>query len=173
MHNPLFRARQLIALFALKFIPSNNKLINLTPLVLKLAGFSEVSASSRIYPDIKIKGVRNLTIGDHTYIGANVEIVGAFDSRVVIGERCDISDHVSIVTGSHQICSAQRRAGRGISKNVEIKSGTWVGYRSTLLPGVVVGSGCIIGASSVVTKSIPDNVIAAGNPAAIIKRLTP
>ena len=56
------------------------------------------------------------------------------------------------------------------SKSVEIGDNVWIGELVSILPGVQIGKNCIIGANSVVTKSIPDNCIAVGNPAKIIKK---
>lgn len=85
----------------------------------------------------------SVIIGDDCLIGANV----------VIGDRDDHSDvyHTPY-------------------KPVEIKSGTWIGMNVCILKGVTIGHNTIIGANSVVTKSIPDNVIAAGNPCRVIKQ---
>lgn len=56
-------------------------------------------------------------------------------------------------------------------KNTILKKGCWIGANSTILPGVIIGANSIIGAGSVVTKNIPENVVAAGNPARIIKEI--
>ena len=166
----IFLANKL-ALKTLLLIPKSNRFIHLTPYVLRLAGFKKVSLSSRIYSSISIRGVVNIIIQDNAYLGHNVEIVGAHASTVLIEQNCDISDSVAIITGTHKIASSLRRAGEGIHGNVTIRSGTWIGYRATILPGITIGKGCVVGANSVVTKDIPDNVAVAGNPARVIKSL--
>ncbi|MBE8955352.1 MAG: sugar O-acetyltransferase, partial [Quinella sp. 2Q5] len=62
-------------------------------------------------------------------------------------------------------------AGLESSKPIVIGDDVWIGGDVTILPGVKIGSGCVIGAKSLVTKDIPDNVLALGNPAQVVKRI--
>jgi len=66
---------------------------------------------------------------------------------------------------------AERNSRREWAKAVTIGDNVWIGGSVTILPGVTIGSGVTIGAGAVVTKDVPDNVVVAGNPARIIKRL--
>lgn len=91
-----------------------------------------------------------------------------------------IEDNVMIGSGVHIYCSNHRydnphvpiiEQGHYASKEITLKSGCWIGANSVILPGVTVGHNAVVGAGSVVTRDIPDRVVAVGNPAEIIKRL--
>ncbi len=104
-----------------------------------------------------------LSIGDDTFVGSSFRCEGR--GSVTIGKNCDIAPQVTILTGTHHIGDSTRRAGEGITTDVEIGDGTWVGACSIILPGIRIGKGCVIGAGSVVTKDVPDNTLAKGIPA--------
>jgi len=73
--------------------------------------------------------------------------------------------------GSHEIAiESERSAGIGFSKSIIIDDGVWIGFGATVLPGVKIGKNSIIGAGSIVNKTIPPYTIAAGNPCKIIKQ---
>jgi len=98
----------------------------------------------------------------------------------VNGAGIIIDDDVLIGSGAHLYCTNHRYdnpdkpiidQGHYESKQIQLKSGCWIGANVVILPGVTVGHNAVVGAGSVVTRDIPDSVIAAGNPAQIIKRL--
>ncbi|MBC8035153.1 MAG: acyltransferase [Chitinophagaceae bacterium] len=110
-----------------------------------------------------------------------------FSARITIGESCGFSGTVigafrSITIGNNVRCGANTlitdsdwhaddlRSGEPAS--VEIEDNVWLGVNSVVLKGVTIGANTIIGANSVVTRSIPSNVVAAGNPCRIIRELT-
>lgn len=113
----------------------------------------------------------DVTIGNHTFIGSNTYI----DGKVVIGNNISISRNVSLLTHTHSIHSTERRAGDVyLVSPLEIGDGAWIGTDAIVLPQVnKIGSFSIIGASAVVTKDVPENVVVASNPAKIIKALEP
>ena len=113
-------------------------------------------------------------------IGNNVGISGStinastsvfIGDNTIIGSGCLISD-----TDSHPVLAALRRLPNGGSeytnkKPIKIGKNVFIGARCVVMKGVTIGDGAVIGAGSIVTKSIPGNCIAAGNPAKIIKEL--
>ena len=108
-------------------------------------------------------------------IGRNTRIHGscihAF-SQVIIGENCLIAANCQIFDASgHSSQISNRLESQGESKPISIGNNVWIGANSIILPGVNIGDGAIIGAGSVVVKSIPSNVIAGGNPAIVIKEI--
>jgi maltose O-acetyltransferase len=135
----------------------------------RLAGIL-VSPKSRIISSVNIWTSSEIHIGMDTFIGHEVLIVSG-DSRISIGDCVDIGPRVTIVSGSHHIdMRGTRSAGDGFSQDISIKDGVWIGASSTILGGVTIGRKSIIGAGSLVNRSIPDYVIAVGNPCRPIKR---
>lgn len=113
----------------------------------------------------------NVYIGNESWIGANTELVSTVDASIEIGRNCDISQQVLLVCGSHSPGGPSRRAGQGASKPIRIGDGTWVGARAVFLGGSSVGLGCIVGAGSLVRGSFGDNLLIAGSPAKVLRRL--
>lgn len=129
----------------------------------RLLGY-QVDYSARIYSSVVIRGEMEVYIGKDTFIGDMSTIVGG-RSIVHIGDFCDISDRVSIVTGTHEIdIDGVRIAGKGLSKNVKVGNGVWIGYGAIILPGVTIGDKSIIAAGCVVNKDVAPYTVVAGNP---------
>lgn len=117
------------------------------------------------------KRLSSLEIGDNTYIGEHNNIRAA-GGRIVIGNHCLISQHVSIVASNHQIRKDRLISEQGWDedrKDVTICDDVWVGSNAVILPGVTINKGAVIAAGSIVTKDVPQFAIVAGNPAKIKK----
>lgn len=122
-----------------------------------------------IYPDCYIK-TPNLTIGKGTFINRGC----FFDnvSEIELGENCSIGMEVMFCSSTHMIGSEEKRASaQTIGLPIKVGTGTWIGTRAVILPGVTIGSGCIIAAGSVVTKDCEPNGLYAGVPAKRMKEL--
>lgn len=111
--------------------------------------------------------------GFHIHIGEN--FVGNFnltildEAEVTIGDNVFIGPNCSLCTIIHALHADQRNAGIMQAKPITIGNNVWIATHVTLLPGVTIGDGAVIGAGSVVTKDIPANVIAAGNPCKVLR----
>ena len=122
--------------------------------------------------------IGEIDVGSHTFIGRDCFFhAGIFHSdtepgRVQIGQNCDIAPKVTFLCGTHMMGERSRRAGAAITKDITVGDGVWIGSNTTILPGVCIGSGSVVGAGSIVTKDVPPNVVVAGNPARIIRRLS-
>lgn len=122
--------------------------------------------------DIKIAG-NAIEIGDNTWLSIGSRLVASYNSneRIKIGKNCDIGPFVIIQTGTHDIGSSERRAGKGKCLPITIGDGTWVGANATILGGANIGKGCVLGAGCLVLKGdYPDNSLLVGIPAKV-KRL--
>ena len=111
-----------------------------------------------------------IEIGDRNHISNNVAIVAS--RRISIGNGCQIGDLVAIYDSDfHELNPATRTRSGGPSAPVVIGNNVWLGSRVMVLKGVSIGDNSVVGAMSVVTKSIPANCVAAGNPARVIRQL--
>ena len=113
----------------------------------------------------------NVTIGNNCYIGSSLSILAG--ANVEIGDDVLIASNVLITSEDHGINPESEIPYMNqplICKPVKIGSGTWIGEKVSVLPGVTIGQKCIIGTSAVVTKDIPDFCIAVGIPARVIKK---
>ncbi len=138
-------------------------------LVYRWAGV-DISSTARLTSSVKIMAP-HLRIGDGTFIGHEVLIVSGGSAVIDIGNLVAIAPRVNIVAGSHKInMQGPSVAGQGLSLDISIDDGTWVGVASTILGGVRIGKHCIIGAGSLVNKDIPNYTMAFGVPCRSVKR---
>ena len=93
------------------------------------------------------------------------------EASVTIGDDCFIGPNVSIYTACHSTDPVERNSRREWAEPVTIGNNVWIGGSVTILPGVTIGDNVTIGAGSVVTKDIPSNTIAVGNPCKAIKTI--
>ena len=93
-------------------------------------------------------------------------------AKVTIGDNCLFAPNVSIYTAGHPVHPDTRNTMYEYGISVSIGDNVWVGGNVVICPGVHIGNNAVIGAGSVVTKDIPDNVIAAGNPCRVIREIT-
>lgn len=118
-----------------------------------------------------IYGRGAVRIGPGTWLSPGVVIHSHLEADIVIGARCDLGPGVELIPGSHVIGTSKRRAGPGTALPIAIGDGCWIGAGSRILGGVTIGDGCVIAAGAVVTRSLPQNVLAAGVPATVKRSL--
>ena len=123
-----------------------------------------------IEPSFKCDYGFNIHMKGLTIINYNCVILDT--SPVHIGENVFIAPGVCIACAGHPIISEQRKEGILTSKPITIGDNVWIGANSTICDGVTLGDGCVIGAGSVVTKDIPSNTIAVGNPCRVLRPIT-
>lgn len=111
----------------------------------------------------------NIEIGDNFY--ANYGCVILDVNRVTIGDNTMFGPYVQIYSATHPTEPHLRRQGLELGKSVVIGADVWIGGGAIICPGVSIGSNVTIGAGSVVTKDIPDNVVAAGNPCRVLRKI--
>ena len=111
----------------------------------------------------------NIHIGDFFFANFNLTVLD--EAEVRIGHHCFIGPNVSIYTACHPLDTEDRNKALEWAEPVTIGDNVWIGGSVTICPGVSIGDNVVIGAGSTVVKDIPSNVVAAGNPARIIKHL--
>ena len=122
-----------------------------------------------IEPPVNMAYGKNVHIGNHFYSNFNLVIVDDID--VYIGEHVMIAPNVTITPTGHPIDTDLRRPGTQFSIPVRIGNNVWIGSNAVILPGVTIGDNSVIGAGSVVTSDIPENVVAVGNPCHILREI--
>ena len=105
---------------------------------------------------------KQISIGKRFFANFNFTVLD--EARVTIGDDCFIGPNVSIYTACHSTDPVERNSRQEWAKPVRIGNNVWIGGSVTILPGVTIGDNVTIGAGSVVTKDIPSNSIAVGNP---------
>lgn len=114
--------------------------------------------------------------GTHIRLGknffANYNCVMIDVAEISVGDNCMFGPNVSIYTAGHPIHPVTRNSGYEYGKPVSIGDNCWIGGSVTILPSVTIGKNTVIGAGSVVTKDIPENVIAVGNPCRVLRKIT-
>lgn len=109
-----------------------------------------------------------LLIKKNTYIGPRAHLGAA--AFVSIGEGCQIGAGFTVSAENHKFSSQEKISEQGVSRmGIEIADDCWIGNNVIVLDGVRIGKGCVIGAGSVVVKSIPDFSVAVGNPCKVLK----
>lgn len=111
----------------------------------------------------------NIRLGKKVFFNFNCVVLDVMS--VEIGDNVLFAPSVQIYTATHPISARERRTWKEYAKPVRIGSDVWVGGGAIICPGVTIGSRSVIGAGSVVTKNIPDDVIAAGNPCRVIRSI--
>ena len=111
----------------------------------------------------------NIFLGESVLINYNCVFLDA--APITIGDNCFIGPMVGMYTVNHPLDPERRNDGYVYGKPITLEKNVWLGGGCTILSGVTIGENSVIGAGSVVTKDIPANVIAAGNPARVIREL--
>lgn len=113
---------------------------------------------------------KNIEVGNNFFVNYNCVILDV--GKVIIGDNVMFAPNVSIYTAGHPIHPESRNSGYEYGIEVIIGDNVWIGGNVVINPGVKIGKNVVIGAGSVVTKDIPDNAIAVGNPCRVIREVT-
>lgn len=118
----------------------------------------------------------NISIGENTFVNTNCMFLD--NNKISIGKNGLIAPYVQIYTANHPLKASERIVGEGYTSRyltytepVIIGDNVWIGGNTVIFPGVIIGTNVTIGAGSVVTKNIPDNVLAFGNPCVVQREI--
>lgn len=112
----------------------------------------------------------HIEVGKNFFANYNCTIIDV--AKVRIGDNCMLAPNVAIYTAGHPVHPDSRNSLYEYGAEVTIGDNVWIGGNAVILPGVKIGSNTVIGAGSVVTKDIPDWVVAGGNPCKVIRKIT-
>lgn len=132
--------------------------------------FAKVGQNIEIEPPFYCDYGSNIYVGDKFYMNFGCVILDC--NKVEIGDNVLCAPYVQIYTAYHPTSPEIRLSGQELAAPVKIGNNVWIGGGAIICPGVTIGDNSTIGAGSVVTKDIPENVIAVGNPCRIIRHLS-
>ena len=112
----------------------------------------------------------NIEVGENFFANYNLIVLDV--GKVRIGDNAQIAPNVAIYTAGHPIHPDSRNSGYEYGIDVTIGDNVWIGGNTCIMPGVTIGNNVVIGGGSIVTKDIPDNMIAVGNPCKVIREIT-
>lgn len=132
--------------------------------------FSEIGENCFIQPPFYANfGGKNVHFGTGIYANFNLTLVD--DTDIFVGNHVMFGPNVTIDTATHPVSPDLRKRGAQYNKKVYIEENVWLGAGVIVLPGVRIGKNSVIGAGSVVTKDIPDNVVAFGTPCMVKRKI--
>ena len=134
------------------------------------AMFAEIGEDCYIEPPLRTNwGGRNVHFGSYIYANVNLTLVD--DTHIYVGDCTMFGPNVTVCTAGHPILPELREEGYQYNAPVSIGKNCWIGAGAILLPGVTVGDNTVIGAGSVVTRDVPANVVAVGNPCRVLREI--
>lgn len=132
--------------------------------------FAQIGEGCYIEPPLRANfGGKHVHFGHHVYANFNLTLVD--DTHIYVGDYTMIGPNVTIATASHPLEPDLREQGLQYNRPVFIGRNCWIGAGAILLPGVHIGENTVVGAGSVVTKDLPANVVAVGNPCRVLRPL--
>ena len=134
-------------------------------LIRKILG--QVGEGIEVRPPFYCDYGANIQVGDGFYANFNLTVLDV--ARVTFGDNCFIGPNVQVLAAGHPMHAEPRRAGWEWGLPVTVDDDVWIGGGAIILPGVHIGRGAVIGAGSVVTRDVPECVLAAGNPCRVIR----
>lgn len=133
--------------------------------------FAEIGEGCYIEPPFYANwGGYHVHFGKNVYANFNLCLVD--DTHIYIGDNTMIAPNVTIATAGHPILPELREQFYQYNMPVKIGKTCWIGAGTVIVPGVTIGDNVVIGAGSVVTKDIPDNVVAVGNPCRVLREIS-
>ena len=114
-------------------------------------------------------GGKHVHFGDNVYANFNLTLVD--DGHIYVGDGVMFGPNVTVATANHPIDPVSRAKGLQYNRDVHIGSNVWIGAGAVIVPGVTIGENSVIGAGSVVTKDVPPNVVAVGNPCRVMRKI--
>lgn len=132
--------------------------------------FAEIGENCYIEPPFHANfGGKHCHFGKGVYANFNLTIVD--DTHVYVGDYTMIGPNVTIATAGHPICPELREKGYQYNLPVKIGKNCWLGAGVVVLPGITIGDNVVVGAGSIVTKDLPSNVVAVGNPCRVLREI--
>lgn len=132
--------------------------------------FAEIGEGCYIEPPLHANWAGyHVHFGKNIYANFNLTLVD--DTHIYVGDYTMFGPNVTIATAGHPILPELRQQGYQYNMSVHIGKNCWIGAGALIMPGITIGDNVVIGAGSVVTKDIPSNVVAVGNPCRVLREI--
>ncbi len=132
--------------------------------------FAEIGENCYIEPPFYSNmGAGHIHFGNNIYCNFGVTMVD--DTHIYVGDYTMFGPNVTVATAAHPISPELRQKGYQYNAPIHIGKNCWIGAGAVILPGVTIGDNVVVGAGSVVTKDIPPNVVAVGNPCRVLREI--
>ncbi len=132
--------------------------------------FAEIGEGCYIEPPFHSNfGGKHCHFGKNVYANFNLTLVD--DTHIYVGDYTMFAPNVTVATAGHPILPSLREKGYQYNASVRIGKNCWIGTGAIILPGITIGDNVVVGAGSVVTKDLPDNVVAVGNPCKVLRKI--
>lgn len=129
----------------------------------------DVGEASIVRPPLFVDYGENISIGARTFVNYNLTALDV--AAIRIGDDCQIGPNVQLLTPTHPIEPGPRRDKLEAARPITIGDNVWLGGGVIVCPGVTIGANSVIGAGSVVTRDVPPDVVAVGNPARVVREI--
>lgn len=123
-----------------------------------------------IKPPLAVDYGENIHVGARTFVNSGLTALDV--ARITIGEDCQIGPNVQLLTPTHPVAPQPRRDKLEAARPITLGDNVWLGGGVIVCPGVSIGDNTVVGAGAVVTKDLPADVVAVGNPARVLRRIT-
>ena len=132
--------------------------------------FAEIGSGCYIEPPLHSNwGGKHVHFGKNVYANFNLTLVD--DTHIYVGDYTMFGPNVTVATAGHPILPELREKAYQYNAPVKIGKNCWLGAGTVIVPGVTIGDNAVIGAGSIVTKDIPSNVVAVGNPCRVLREI--
>ncbi len=128
-----------------------------------------VGEGTELRPPLFVDYGSNITVGARCF--ANFGLVALDVARITIGDDVQFGPNVQLLTPTHPVEPEPRRQKWEAAQPITIGDNVWIGGGAIVLPGVTIGANSVVGAGAVVTRDLPANVVAVGNPARVVREL--
>lgn len=132
--------------------------------------FAEIGEGCYIEPPFHSNwGGHHVHFGKNVYANFNLTLVD--DTHIYVGDYTMFGPNVTVATAGHPILPELREQGYQYNAPVHIGKNCWIGAGVVIVPGITIGDNVVVGAGSIVTKDLPDNVVAVGNPCKVLREI--
>lgn len=132
--------------------------------------FAEIGDGCYIEPPLRSNwGGHHVHFGKGVYANFNLTLVD--DTHIYVGDHTMFGPNVTVATAGHPILPELREQGYQYNAPVHIGKNCWIGAGVVIVPGITIGDSVVVGAGSIVTKDLPDNVVAVGNPCRVLRQV--